>query len=152
MRTFALVVSVRFVMILAGCLEDIGTAYNDFTKDWFIEDTPLAATIAEIDAVRKLRSDSDKYEGLSAIAAREGLHSKAQVHLVKPVFRGLYSESDKQAVLLLLIENPSFSCAAKLEILHYLDKLSSGDNKMNVLRAINKAEPCADDVEIGIES
>jgi len=126
------------VLGLAGCLEDISTGYNDLTKGWFVEDTPLAATIAEIDAVVKLRSDSGKYEGFKAIAGRETLRTQAQVHLVKPVFSSLYSESDKADVLVTLINNSSFSCAAKLAILRRLDNLSSESGKMAILKAINE--------------
>lgn len=154
MRTFVLVISVGFVTILAGCLEDIGTAYNDLTKGWFVEDTPLAATIAEIDAVSRLRSDSAKFEGFKAIAAREGLTTEAQAHLVKPVYESLYSDSDSEAVLLMLINNPGFSSAAKLAILKHLDKFASEKSRIRVVRAINDRGPCADDnkeIEIEIE-
>jgi len=154
MRTFALVVSVSFVMILAGCLEDIGTAYNDLTKGWIVEDTALAATIAEIDAVSRLHSDSAKFEGFKAIAAREGLRAEAQAHLVKPVYESLYSDSDAEEVLLTLINNPGFSNAAKLAILTHLDKLASEKSRIRVVKAINERGPCADDneqIEIEIE-
>jgi hypothetical protein len=153
-RTFVLVISVGFVTILAGCLEDIGTAYNDLTKDWFVEDTPLAATIAEIEAVSRLHSDSAKFEGFKAIAAREGLAAEAQAHLVKPVYESLYSDSDSEKVLLTLINNPGFSCAAKLAILKHLDKFASEKSRIRVVRAINDRGPCADDneqIEIEIE-
>jgi len=146
-RTFILVVSVSFVMISAGCLEDIGTAYDDLTKGWFVEDTALAATIAEIDAVSKLRSDSAKFEGFKAIAAREGLRAEAQAHLVKPVYESLYSDSDSEEVLLTLINNPGFSSAAKLTILTHLDKLASEKSRIRVVKAINERGPCADDNE-----
>jgi hypothetical protein len=153
-RTFILVVSVGFVTILAGCLEDIGSAYNDLTKGWFTEDTALAATIAEIDAVSKLRSDSAKFEGFKAIAAREGLRAEAQARLVKPVYESLYSDSDKEEVLLALIDNPGFSSGAKLVILTHLDKLASEKSRIRVVKAINKRGLCANDneqIEIEIE-
>ena len=87
MKTIVLTVGAIFaVLISGGCLEDISTGYNDLTEGWFVEDTALAATIAEIDAVGKLHSDSGKYEGFKAIAGREPLRAEAQVHLVKPVF------------------------------------------------------------------
>ena len=144
--------TVFVVLTLAGCLEDISTGYNDLTKEWFAEDTPLAATIAEIDAVSRLHSDSGKYEGFKAIAGREPLRTEAQVHLVKPIFKSLYSESDKADVLVTLINNSSFSCACKLAILRRLDNLSSEDGKMTILKAINERGPCAGDgKEIEIE-
>lgn len=142
------------VLMLGGCLEDISAGYNDLTEGWFVEDTGLAATIAEIDAVGKLHSDSGKYEGFKAIAGRQPLRSEAQVHLVKPVFKSLYSESDKEDVLVTLIDNPSFSCAAKLAILRRLDNLSSQGSKMAILKAINERGPCAgesEDIEIQVE-
>ena len=135
------------VLMLGGCLEDIGAGYNDLTEGWFVEDTELAATIAEIDAVSKLHSDSGKYEGFKTIAGREPLRSEAQVYLVKPVFKNLYSESDKEDVLVTLINNSSFSCACKLAILRRLDNLSSESGKVAILKAINERGPCAGDSE-----
>jgi len=155
MRAIILFGGIGFAtLILGGCLEDVGAGYNDLTEGWFVEDTPLAATIAEIDAVSKLHSDSGKYEGFKVIAGREPLRSEAQVHLVKPVFKSLYSESDKKDVLATLINNSSFSCACKLAILRRLDNLSSEGGKMAILKAINERGPCAGDseeVEIEIE-
>jgi len=139
MKAFVLTVGAILVVSgLAGCLEDISTGYNDLTEGWFVEDTALAATIAEIDAVSRLHSDSGKYEGFKAIAGRRTLRTQAQVHLVKPVFKNLYSESDKADVLLTLINNSSFSCACKLAILRRLDNLSSESGKMTILKAINQ--------------
>jgi hypothetical protein len=155
MRTVVLIITAGFVvMILVGCLEDISTGYNDLTEGWFVEDTALAATIAEIDAVSKLHSDSGKFEGFKVIAAREELRSKAQVHLVKPVYEGLYSELDAEEVLLVLINNPGFSCDAKLAVLRRLDNFSSESGRMRILKAINERGPCADDnedIEIEVE-
>jgi hypothetical protein len=155
MRTFALAVGAIFaVLISGGCLEDISAGYNDLTEGWFVEDTALAATIAEIDAVGNLRSDSGKYEGFRAIAAREALRTEAQVHLVKPVFNSLYSESDTEDVLVTLIDNPGFSCTAKLAILRRLNSLSSESSKMTILKAINERGECAgqsEQIEIEIE-
>jgi len=148
MKAFVLAVgAILAVSGLAGCLEDIGAGYNDLTEGWFVDDTSLAATIAEIDAVSKLHSDSGKYEGFKAIAGRRPLRSEAQVHLVKPIFKGLYSESDKADVLVTLINNSSFSCACKLAILRCLDNLSSEGGKMAILKAINERGPCAGESE-----
>ena len=155
MKTIVLTVGAIFaVLISGGCLENISTGYNDLTEGWFVEDTALAATIAEIDAVGKLHSDSGKYEGFKAIAGREPLRAEAQVHLVKPVFSSLYSESDAEDVLVALIENQSFSCAAKLAILRRLDSLSSESSKMTILKAINERRECAgqsEEIEVEIE-
>ena len=155
MRTLALAVGACLAVLMSGgCLEDISTGYNDLTEGWFVEDTALAATIAEIDAVGKLHSDSGKYEGFKAIAGREPLRAEAQVHLVKPVFSSLYSESDAEDVLVALIENQSFSCAAKLAILRRLDSLSSESSKMTILKAINERRECAgqsEEIEVEIE-
>lgn len=155
MRTIVLAVGAIFaVLISGGCLEDIGAGYNDLTEGWFVEDTELAATIAEIDAVGKLHSDSGKYEGFKAIAGREPLRAEAQVHLVKPVFKSLYSESDAEDVLVTLIDNPSFSCAAKLAILRRLESLSSESSKMAILKVINERGRCTgetEEIEVEIE-
>lgn len=155
MRAFFLFAGICLVVLmLGGCLEDISTGYNDLTEGLFVEDTSLAATIAEIDAVAKLRSDSGKYEGFKAIAGREPLRSEAQVHLVKPVFKSLYSEPDKADVLVTLINNSNFSCACKLAILRRLDNLSSEGGKMAILKTINERGSCADEseeIEIEVE-
>ncbi len=155
MRAIFLFAGIGFAALISGgCLEDIGAGYNDLTEGWFVEDTALAATIAEIDAVSKLHSDSGKYEGFKTIAGREPLRAEAQVHLVKPVFKSLYFESDAEDVLVTLINNPSFSCACKLAILRRLDNLSSESGKMAILKAINERGECAGEnekIEIEIE-
>ncbi len=155
MRTIILVaVALLGVLTLAGCLEDITAGYNDLTQGWFAEDTALAATIAEIDAVAKLNSDSAKYEGFKVIAARVGLPTEAQVHLVKPVFGKLYAESDKEDVLITLIDNPGFTCAAKLAILKRLDTLSSQTSRIAILKQITERRDCqgrSEQIEVEIE-
>ncbi len=105
--------------------------------DWFgKKDVKVEATLAEIDAVCRLKSDSAMYEGLKAIARRPDLSKAAQVRLAKPAIEKLYSPADKEEVLLILIKNPSFSHEAKMEILAYIEKLPE-ETKIKVLSAIN---------------
>ena len=99
----------------------------------------LETTIAEIDAVGSLKSDSAKLEGFKAIAGREKLLREAQAYMVRPVVKKVFSSSAKEEILITLINNPNFCLEAKKEILFNLNKLAE-ENKINVLRAINNRE------------
>ena len=98
------------------------------------------ATIAEIVAVATLKSDSAKLAGFKAIASRKGLPERAQVHLVTPVIESLYSDSDKQEVLLLLINNPGFTHTAKKEVIDRLGKIKPEQVRITILGAINQRD------------
>lgn len=155
------IVLIAMMAALSGCLEVLGWgegaevqdqpvaqikepeqeepagAKESLWGDWFgKKDVKVEATIAEIDAVSRLKSDSAMYEGFQAIARREGLSIAAQVRLGRLASEKLYSPGDKEEVLLILIENPSFSHEAKMEILAHIGKLPE-DNKIKVLGAIN---------------
>ena len=62
------------------------------------------STIAEINAVRMLSSESARLNILTAIAARPGLSPQARIHLVQTT-RFLSSESAREQVLLTLANN-----------------------------------------------
>lgn len=124
----------------AGCFE----GFDEWSKDLFTPGEQLQeelnfefeTTMAEIDAVGSLKSDSAKLEGFKAIAGREKLLKEAQAYMVRPVAKKVFSSSAKEEILITLINNPNFCLEAKKEILFNLNKLAE-ENKINVLRAIN---------------
>ena len=127
----------------AGCLEgldewsgDLFTPHSQLQQEINFE---LETTMAEIDAVGNLKSDSAKLEGFKAIAARQELLKEAQAYMVHPVAKKVFSSLAKEEILITLINNPNFAIEAKKEILFNLNKLDE-ENKINVLRAINKRE------------
>ncbi len=123
----------------AGCLEGIEEWSQDFFGTEKLQEElnfELETTIAEIDAVGSLKSDSAKLEGFKAIAGRERLLREAQAYMVRPVAKKVFSSSAKEEILITLINNPNFCLEAKKEILFNLNKLAE-ENKINVLRAIN---------------
>lgn len=63
------------------------------------------ATIAEIDAVSKLASDSARARIYKAIAERPGLSPQERIHLTKAVTTHLASHSDREKVLMALVNN-----------------------------------------------
>ncbi len=124
----------------AGCLEGLDEwSGNLFTTGEQLQEEinfEFETTIAEIDAVGRLKSDSAKLEGFKAIAGREELMKEAQAYMVRPVAKKVFSSSAKEEILITLINNPNFCLEAKKEILFNLNKLAE-ENKINVLRAIN---------------
>jgi len=99
---------------------------------------PVDLTIREIDAAGKLAFDNDKAAAFKKIAQREGLSERAQRHLVDAAFRRLAFENQKVHVLLTLIENPSFTPAAKAALLDRLDRLAFENNKRTILDALSE--------------
>jgi hypothetical protein len=102
------------------------------------EARPQDITIAEIDAVRKLSFDNDRQSAYGRIAERENLSDEAQVYLVEAVFKNLSFEKAKVDVLLTLVNNRTFSQAAKGAILDRLDGLSFEKDKSQILEAMAK--------------
>ena len=95
------------------------------------------ASISEIDAVGELAFGSERKAAYEAIAAREELTGRAQVHLVEAVLDNLAHDSMKEAVLLKLVGNPHFSDAAERAILESIDRLAFESSRQMILRAIN---------------
>ena len=126
------------VLPMTGC---VIVADGDEVKEGWIADSSrkveIEATMAEIDAVADLKSDSAKYEAFKVIATRDTLPPKAQAHLVKPVIEKLYAPADKMDVLLTLIANPAFSNTAKKELLAHLKRIEPEQNRLAILKAIN---------------
>ncbi len=65
----------------------------------------LDSTIAEIDAVKMLGSESARLNVLRAIAHRPGLSPEARLHLIEAI-HFLGSESAREEALMILAENP----------------------------------------------
>lgn len=138
--------SLTLIVLMAaasGCLDgldawsgDIFKPHSQLQQEMTFE---LETTIAEINAVSNLRSDSAKLEGFKAIAGRKDLQKEAQAYMVHPVTKKVFSSLAKEEILITLINNPNFAIEAKKEILFNLNKLEEV-NKINVLRAINKRE------------
>lgn len=138
MRKYALLFSVLVIAAgVCGCIEEVSDGVNEFTGGLFESNVKAEATIAEINAVAKLKSDATMEEGFKTVAARKGISIAAQVHLVDPVINKLYYETAKVDVLLLLVNNPDFSHQAKKKILGRLDKLKSESSRAAILKAIN---------------
>ena len=98
---------------------------------------PRGATIEEIDAVSELGFNTDRRERYQKLARREGLSERAQIHLVEATFEHLGFNTDRVAVLLTLIGNPSFTPAAKTAILDRLDQLGFDSDKRKILDALD---------------
>jgi len=139
MRKYALLLLVLVIAAgVGGCIQEVGKGIDEFTGGLFESNPKAEATIAEINAVAKLKSDLAMEEGFKAIASRKGISIAPQVHLVDPVIDNLYYETVKVEVFLLLVNNPDFCHQAKKKILDRLDKLQSESNKQAILKAINK--------------
>jgi hypothetical protein len=139
MRKYALLfLALVIVAGVSGCVEEVGKGIEEFTGGLFESNPKAEATIAEINAVAKLKSDAQMEEGFKAIASRKGISVAPQVHLVDPVINKLYYETAKVEVLLLLVNNPDFCHQAKKKILERLGKLKSESSKSKIIKAINK--------------
>lgn len=137
MRIFSFIILIAFCFSLGGCFEEIGQGVNEFTAGLFRVDAKAQATIAEIDAVGRLKSYVAKLDGFLAIAKRGGLSSQGQVHLVEISLNKLSNDYAKVKVLLTLINNADFCHESKMKILHSLCKLKSEDDREVIVGAIN---------------
>jgi hypothetical protein len=99
---------------------------------------PQDTTVMEIDAISKLSFANDQQAGYKRIAQREDLSEGAQVYLVAVVFKHLSFENAQMDVLMTLVNNPSFSEAAKRAILERMDRLAFENNKAALLEALSK--------------
>ena len=98
---------------------------------------PADVTIQEIDAAGKLAFDNDREAAFKKIAQREGLSEPAQLHLIDATFERLAFENAKVSVLLTLVDNPSFSPAARATLLDRLDRLAFENDKRQILDALS---------------
>ncbi len=132
---------------LSGCIIAIGSSGRKHDPD-YVHVHHTDSVIAEIDAVGKLFSDSDKADIYTAIAQRRGLSSKAQSYLVKEAFHHIFSESSKEKVIIALIENPCFDDVGKKAVLANLRRFFSDSSKKRILQAINRREQAPKVIEI----
>ena len=135
MRNLSLVTAVSLVLLwVGGCIN--ATIYVPAPgQGQIVDDSEI--TIAEIDAADNLFMESDKTACYKRIAGREGIGSEAQVYLVRAACNKLFMESGKEKVLLVLIDNRSFSNPAKSEIFKNLNKLFMESSRSRVLKAIS---------------
>jgi hypothetical protein len=124
-----------FTICLGGCLIVVDEEKNEPARPE--RSSHNDAVIAEIDAVGKLHFDRDREQGYKRIAARKGLSTRGQIHLVEAVFSRLSFENAKVDVLLTLITNPDFSRAAERTILEKIDKLAFPSSRNKILKAIS---------------
>ena len=91
-------------ILLSGCI--IVSSNKTQTPSQECEKAPQTnATIAEIDAAGRLISQSAQANVYKAIARRPGLTQQERIHLTNAVTKNLISESDKEEVLLILVNN-----------------------------------------------
>jgi hypothetical protein len=129
-----------FALCLGGCLVIVDEEKNEPGLPERSSRNKVShndAVIAEIDAVGKLPFDNDREQAYKRIAARQGLSTEAQVHLVEAVLSKLSFENAKESVLLTLISNPDFSRAAERTILEKIDKLAFANSRKRILKAIS---------------
>ena len=91
-------------VLLSGCIVVSSNKTQSPPKE--CEKTPHTnATIVEIDAVSKLASQSARANIYHAIAERPGLSPQERIHLTKAITTHLASQSDREEVLLVLVNN-----------------------------------------------
>jgi hypothetical protein len=95
-----------------------------------------SVTHKEIDAAADLSHEPSRALSLGSIAGRRGLRPDEQAHLARAAFRDLKFDPSRVAVLLRLIQNPSFSSRAKVCILRSLDRLDFEPSRVVLLKAM----------------
>ena len=142
---------VVLAFVVSGCVVAIGNSHPRSEKSGgHAHDTDMV--IAEIDAAGKLFSDGDKTSVYKGIAGRKGLSSRTQAYLVKESCRHIFSDSSKEEVMIVLIDNPCFDDAGKRAVLSNLGHLFSDSRKKRVLEAMNDRENRIEEiVEVEVE-
>jgi hypothetical protein len=113
MSRFILVVGLlTAVAAFSGCVAVVGntTDTDGESHFWDAKKPKVNATMAEIDAVGKLSSESAKVEGYKTIASRSCLRGCERIYLIKTLDKSSLSESAKQDVLLTLVSNEPKPC------------------------------------------
>jgi len=145
-RTFELFALLSTTYLLTGCVVSIGTG-NEMRSDpptIVVTDSADAATIAEIDAAKRLSMESDRTHALRQIAERPSLTVPVQVHLINVTYRSLRLDSNRTQVLGKIIARADFCYATRYTIVSQLQKLSSDSVRQSVLSQLNdrlKANP-----------
>ena len=101
-KVLLMVILCAVVVGTGGCIVSIK---GDCESRRDFRDPALDSTIAEIDAVKMLASESARLNVLRTIAHRPGLAPEARMHLIEST-RLLASESAREEVLMILAENP----------------------------------------------
>ena len=90
-------------VLLGGCI--IFSSNKTQNPSQECESPQTNPTIAEIDAAGKLISESAQANVYKAIAQRPGLTSQERIYLTNAVTKNLISESAKEEILLILVNN-----------------------------------------------
>lgn len=102
------------IAAVGGCVAVVGNTTDadgcPHSHFWDAKQPKICATMAEIDAVGKLSSESAKVEGYKTIAGRSSLRGCERVYLIKTLDKSSLSESAKQDVLLTLVSNEPKPC------------------------------------------
>ena len=126
------VMLISALMLLIGCDSQLGhkrvPAYSPLP--------PMNQVQQEISDVAELPYERDRRERLYAIAQRENLDSATQARLVEAALNTLSDDEDREKVLIALIENPSFSKAARDYIQRNLDVIDYPAIRFRVTQAI----------------
>ena len=95
-------------VLLSGCIV-VSSSKKQLppqeTKSPCVQTPQVSATMAEIDAAGKLTSQSARANIYMAIAQRPGLAPQERIHLTNAITMHLTSQSDKEEVLLILVNN-----------------------------------------------
>ena len=101
-KTVLTTVLLTVVVGLSGCFISVN---GDCGSKKQVKGLQINSTIAEIDAVEMLGSESARLNVLRAIAQRPGLSPEARLHLIEAI-GSLGNESAREEVLMILVENP----------------------------------------------
>ena len=129
---------------LSGCVVAIGGKHESSPQPpppppaVVVTDSTDAATMAEIDAARRLDFDNARTEALSHIAERKALAVPVQVHLINVTYRNLDFENNKVLLLGKMIARPDFCDATRHAVVSQLNKLSFDNNRQALLQQINE--------------
>jgi hypothetical protein len=95
-------------VLLSGCIV-VSSSKKQLppqeTKSPCVQTPQVSATMAEIDAAGKLTSQSARANIYMAIAQRPGLAPQERIHLTNAITMHLTSQSDREEVLLTLVNN-----------------------------------------------
>ena len=135
---------VGVALCASGCVVAIGSGVRSSPPRHEPAPTPVAvtdsadaATIAEIDAARRLDFDNSRTHALSQIAGRPSLPVPVQVHLVNVTYANLDFENNKVSLLKKLIARPDFCDTTRQAIVTQLGKLDFDNNRRQILDHIN---------------
>jgi hypothetical protein len=132
--------------LAAGCYINLGDGCNRPREtvpplpEPVAEVMPPDAVIEEIEAVRKLGIESDRYALFHGIAERPHLSPAGQVHLVKVASESLAIESDRSDVLLTLARNPGLSEEGVRALVRRVDSLAIESDRSELLAAVGKRQ------------